>query len=152
MIIEIRLTLTRPWPTVTLRINSLWKALLMWEESNISLGICNIIHVFMFKRKKRSVMAQSISDWGWYALLDFFNIYICEKNIKPGISPSMNNFRGGIKWATLQVSHRCLSWDSLAFAAPQHEAPRILRWCCCLRQLKKRDYTSLIYIWLYRAM
>ena len=72
MIIEIRRTLTRPWP-----------ALLLWEESNISPGNCNIIHVFMFKRKK--------SDGSKY---EWFGEGNCEENIKAGMSQCMNHFGG----------------------------------------------------------
>ena len=42
------------------------------------------------------VMTQSISDWGMVNITKFFNIYICEENIKPGMSQSMNHFRGGL--------------------------------------------------------
>ena len=94
--------------------------------------------MYLCSQGKKSVMAQSISDWGMVNIVRFFNIYICEKNIKPWMSPSMNHFRGGIKWATLQVSHRCLSQDSLAFAALRHEAPRILRWVLLPSAAKKK--------------
>ena len=91
-------------------------------------------------------MAQSISDWGMVNIVRFFNIYICEENIKPGMSQSMNHFRGGAGWATLQVSHRCLSQDSLAFTALRHEGPRTLRWVLLPSAAKKRNYNYLVYI------
>ena len=43
-----------------------------------------------------------------------------------------------VKWALLQVSRRCLSQDSLAFAALRHEAPRILRWVLLPSAAKKK--------------
>ena len=42
-----------------------------------------------------------------------------------------------VMWATLQVSCRCLSQDSLAFALLRHEAPRILRWVLLPSAAKK---------------
>ena len=48
------------------------------------------------------------------------------------------SFWGGIELATLQVSHRCLSQDSLAFAALRHEAPRILGWVLLPSAAKKK--------------
>ena len=119
MILEIRRTL-RHYLDHNLLSCCEWNLLLVQETVTLFMYLCS---------KGKKVMAQSMSDLGKVTV---------RKILRQGCLNVWIVLGGGIEWATLQVSHRCLSRDSLAFAALRHEAPRILRWVLLPSAAKKK--------------